>query len=91
LVDPVRSFDQLHLQIFEYKYFLWDKPRMLLANSNWWAAVRGVFMPPGWTPGAATTWMLWWRMADTEDGIPKVSVHAYVYVHMKLIHRSMVL
>lgn len=71
----MNTFDQLYLQLFEFKWFGWDKPRQM---SNWWDAVKSVVYPAGWMPGNATTFFFFWlRMKDTEEGIPPVSRHRH--------------
>jgi alkylglycerol monooxygenase len=71
LVHNVRTFDQLYCQIFAFKELGYTKPWKWVKGSTW-DSLQAYVMPPGWFPGSNVTWFLWWRMRDTEHGIPKI-------------------
>lgn len=45
----------------------------MMVQGSIWNKIKAIVYPPGWfPPDSKLTWWGWFRMADTEQGIPKV-------------------
>ncbi|KAK0394617.1 hypothetical protein QR680_000838 [Steinernema hermaphroditum] len=94
LVENVKSFNQLWLQFFEFKYLGWDKGRMTRKSGQplfpgFLNKIKVIFLPAGYFPGTKTyQFFLWRTKCDTGEGIPRVEKNVVKYnPHLSLQHK----